>query len=78
MTYFLNSDIEEFNRLNTSIDNLIKRNILIYNNQREFVENAAHELQTPIAVFKAKIDTLIQRLDVTKGQSEILTSLKFA
>ena len=69
------SDIEEFNRLNAVIDNLIERNIIIYNNQREFVENAAHELQTPIAVFKAKIYTLIQRPDVTKEQAGILISL---
>lgn len=72
---FSNSKIEEFNRLNSSILNLINRNIIIYNNQREFVENAAHELQTPIAVFKAKIDTLIQRTDITQGQSEILITL---
>lgn len=72
---FINSDIEEFVRLNKSIEKLIERNIIIYNNQREFVENAAHELQTPIAVFKAKIDTLIQRDDITEGQSEILGSL---
>ena len=72
---FPSSDIQEFNRLNSSIDTLIKRNIKIYENQREFVENAAHELQTPIAIFKAKIDTLIQRSDITEGQSEILTSL---
>lgn len=69
------SNIEEFNRLNESIEKLIIRNIQIYNNQREFVENAAHELQTPIAVFKAKIDMLIQRDDITHGQAEILTTL---
>ncbi len=72
---FMSSDIEEFNRLNKSIEGLIERSINIYNNQREFVENAAHELQTPIAVFKAKIDTLIQRSDVTQGQAEILSSI---
>ncbi len=72
---FFDSDIEEFNRLNSSIDKLIEKNVIIYNNQREFVENAAHELQTPIAVFKAKMDTLIQRSDITQGQSEILTLL---
>ena len=72
---FMNSDIEEFERLNKSIEGLIERSINIYNNQREFVENAAHELQTPIAVFKAKIDTLIQRSDVTQGQAEILSSI---
>ena len=73
--HFVNTDIEEFKRLNNSLDRLIERNIIIYNNQREFVENAAHELQTPIAIFKAKIDSLIQRTDITQGQSEILSSL---
>lgn len=72
---FINSDIEEFDRLNKSIEKLIERNLIIYNNQREFVENAAHELQTPIAMFKAKIDTLIQRPDVTQKQWEILNSV---
>ena len=72
---FAQTDIEEFNRLNTSIQNLIDKNIIIYKSQKEFIENAAHELQTPLAVFQAKIDTLIQRSDVTQEQSEILGSL---
>ena len=54
---------------------MIEKNIVIYKSQREFVENAAHELQTPLAVFQVKIDSLIQRPDVTKEQSEILGSL---
>lgn len=72
---FPKSDIEEFNRLNTSIEKLIEKNTIIYKSQKEFIENAAHELQTPLAVFQAKIDTLIQRSDVTQEQSEILDSL---
>lgn len=72
---FPDSDIIEFNQLIKNIKNLIERSIAIYNNQREFVENAAHELQTPIAVFKAKLDTLIQRSDVSEEQSVILGSL---
>jgi len=72
---FSETGIEEFNRLNHSIEKLIERNIVIYKSQREFIENAAHELQTPLAVFQAKIDTIIQRSDVTKEQSEILGSL---
>jgi signal transduction histidine kinase len=43
MPEFRHSSIAEFNSLNGSIEKLIKRNIVIYNNQREFVENAAHE-----------------------------------
>jgi two-component system sensor histidine kinase ArlS len=69
------SPIEEFNRLNESIENLIKRNISIYNNQREFVENAAHELQTPIAIFKAKLDMLIQDKDISKKQYLLLNDI---
>lgn len=72
---FNKTDVEEFSRLNTSIERLIEKNILIYKSQKEFIENAAHELQTPLAVFQAKIDTLIQRVDVSKEQSEILASL---
>ena len=72
---FAESDVEEFNRLNTSIKKLIEKNTIIYKSQKEFIENAAHELQTPLAVFQAKIDTLIQRSDVTQEQSEILDSL---
>ena len=69
------SGVEEFNRLNRSIESLIERNVAIFNNQREFVENAAHELQTPIAVFRAKIDTLIQLPGLTKEQANVVGSL---
>lgn len=67
--------VEEFSRLNASIQKLIEKNTIIYKSQREFIENAAHELQTPLAVFQAKIDTLIQGTEVTQAQSEILAAL---
>lgn len=69
------SNIQEFNRLNQSIEKLIERNTSIYKNQREFIENAAHELQTPLAVFQAKIDTLIQSAEFTEQQNYLLSSL---
>lgn len=72
---FSETSIEEFTRLNTSIQKLIQKNILIYNSQKEFIENAAHELQTPLAVFQAKIDILIQRDDVSEEQAVLLGSL---
>lgn len=67
--------IEEFNRLNQSIEKLIEKNTSIYHSQREFIENAAHELQTPLAVFQAKIDTLIQSSGFTQEQYKMLGSL---
>ena len=72
------NNIEEFNRLNQAINKLMERNTLIYKSQKEFIENAAHELQTPIAIFKGKLETLLQRSDVTEEQFEILDKLNDA
>lgn len=69
------TNIEEFNRLNKSIEKLINKNTSIYLSQREFVENAAHELQTPLAVFQARIDTLLQSSDFTHEQYKLLSAL---
>ena len=74
----IKSNIEEFNRLNNAINKLIENNSIIYKNQREFVENAAHELQTPLAIFKAKLDTLLQRSDITLEQATLLGNLNDA
>ncbi len=69
------SYIEEFNRLNFSIKKLIDKNILIYKCQREFIENAAHELQTPIAIFKGKIENILQRKDLNQEQFQLIDDL---
>ncbi len=72
---FPETAIEEFSRLNKSIEKLIVKNTSIYQSQKEFVENAAHELQTPLAVFQAKIDTFIQSAEFTSEQHNMLESL---
>lgn len=72
--HFLPTGIVEFDRLNKNLDRLISKNISIYKNQREFIENAAHELQTPLALFQAKIDSLFQ-MDNSKEQSILLANL---
>lgn len=72
---FAYTDVEEFSRLNLSIEKLINKNTSIYRNQREFIENAAHELQTPLAIFQAKIDNLIQCGDFNEQQYQLLNDL---
>ncbi len=67
--------VKEFDRLNNSLQYLIENNLSVYNSQKEFVENAAHELQTPLAVLQSKIDQFIQRNDVTQEQSALLEGL---
>jgi len=68
----------EFIRLNQAIESLIKKNILIYKGQKEFIENAAHELQTPLAVIQGKLEALFQQSSLTQSQSEVLVQLNNA
>lgn len=72
---FAPTDIKEFDSLNKSIEKLIEKNTAIYKSQREFVENAAHELQTPLALFQTKVDTLAQAEGLPDEVSDIIGAL---
>lgn len=71
---FQQTDITEFNRLNDSLRSLISKNLDIYRMQKEFTENASHELQTPLAVTRSKLDLLLQE-DLSERQSELVSEL---
>lgn len=65
----------EFTRLNENLGKLISNNIRTYIQQKEFIENASHELQTPLAVFQSQLDLLLQDPNLTKSQVEVIQSL---
>lgn len=75
---FTPNAIDEFSRLNTALKTLIERNSLIYKQQKEFIENAAHEMQTPLAIFQGKLELLSQQNGLTENQSEIIVQLNEA
>ena len=66
---FPESNVTEFVRLDSTLRTLMHNSLASYNMQKEFTENASHELQTPLAVFQSKLDLLLQSPDLTKRQA---------
>lgn len=75
---FSSSDTAEFEELNQSLYKLIEHNISVYKTQKEFTENASHELQTPLAIIKNKLDLLLQDQDLTEKQYRIVEEMNRA
>lgn len=53
------TEIDEFRLLNTTLDNLLKKAAADYRHNKEFGENASHELQTYLAIIRANTEKLI-------------------
>ncbi len=67
--------IEEFQILNKALNEASARYTLIYNEQKQFVENASHELQTPLAVCMNKLELLSENPNCTEDQLEEIGSI---
>jgi len=72
---FMPTKIVEFKDLEYSITDLVNRNGKLYNAQKEFTENASHELQTPIAVFTSKLELLMQTNPISEEQAELIEEI---
>jgi signal transduction histidine kinase len=68
------SKVEEFNMLNDTVQKLLDRNKEIFNSQKRFIEDASHELQTPLAIGISKLETLAETPNLSEEQLKILSS----
>lgn len=64
--------ITEFNQLNDGLTDLVGRVNKVYNNQKQFVENASHEMQTPLAIIRSKLEFLINDPALTERTAVLL------
>ena len=69
------SSITEFNDLNTSLQELTERTYQSYISQKEFTENASHEMQTPLAIFQSKLELLMQTTPLNEEQALLMGDL---
>ncbi len=66
--HFEKTEIEEFNELNASLNSMATKIYNDYVNMKEFTENAAHEMQTPLAVVQSKMELLLQDTNLHDNQ----------
>jgi signal transduction histidine kinase len=65
----------EFDQLNQVITQLIGHVNQAYSNQKQFTENASHELQTPLAIIRSKLDLLIDSSTLTEETAGLLADI---
>ena len=71
-----NTEIEEFSLLNRSINEMIERIQHDYNSLKNFTGQAAHEMQTPLAIIRTKLDMLIQNEPLLQRNAQGITDIE--
>lgn len=66
------TNITEFRKLNEAVRQSAKRNEQIFQQQKQFIGNAAHEIQTPLAICQNRLEMLINRDNIPEEQLEEL------
>ncbi|MFL5787770.1 MAG: sensor histidine kinase, partial [Flavisolibacter sp.] len=67
--------ISEFDQLNRVTSELISKVTKAYYQQKQFVENASHEMQTPLAIIRSKMELLINKPNLTEKEAVLLNDI---
>jgi signal transduction histidine kinase len=70
--------VEEFDLLNKSLGNMTEKAAADYKILKEFTGNAAHEMQTPLAVISANTESLIQDETILQQHYQSIFSIEDA
>lgn len=62
--------VKEFKKLNRAVQNYANRAQEIFEHQKQFIGNASHELQTPIAICQNRLEMLLEEHSFTESQLE--------
>ena len=76
ISIFNSVHVKEFDELNKVLNKMTKKLFADYNNQKQFTENASHELQTPLAVIKTRMDMLIQDSNLSQESMEQIQEIE--
>jgi signal transduction histidine kinase len=70
----IKTKVDEFNMLNETVQKFVQRNIDTYTSQKHFIENASHELQTPLAISINKLESLAEDEQLKPDQLKLVAS----
>lgn len=66
---------KEFSDLQDAVTTLLQYSEKSYEQQKEFIGNASHELQTPLAIAISKLELLIEKENFTENQAEKIAEI---
>lgn len=69
------TDTAEFTDLQNAVNILLQHNIETYEQQKQFIGNASHELQTPLAIATNKLELLIEKGNLQNEQAESIAEI---
>ena len=72
------TDINEFEELNKTVLSMTQKVSKDYELLKNFTENASHEIQTPLAIIKNKIELLSQSENLDETQVNVIQSINDA
>lgn len=71
----ITTDVKEFNSLKNAVNTLLQHSLETYEQQKQFIENASHELQTPLAVATSKLELLLEKGSIEASEAESLAQI---
>jgi signal transduction histidine kinase len=70
--------IDEFRQLKAVLEQMTDKMRMDYKNLKEYNENSSHEIQTPLAIIRSKLDILVQNKKLNKESINIIKSINEA
>jgi signal transduction histidine kinase len=72
----INTSTDEFRLLDESLSDMMKRIQKAFNQEREFISHASHELKTPLSVLQSKVEGFFNQDDLNQEQMEKLMDMQ--
>lgn len=66
------TNVNEFIELNETVSRLVDQAVKTYTSQKHFIENAAHELQTPLAISLNRLELLCEEEGLSESSLDVI------